>query len=52
MDYWLDAWVQERKDGSGRKFFKLKFKPKDQAQAVAAKPRAPSEEDMSDDIPF
>lgn len=26
VDYWLDGWVQERKDGSGRKFFKLKFK--------------------------
>jgi len=52
VDYWLDAWVQERKDGSGRKFFKLKFKPKDQAQADAAKPRAPAEEDVSDDIPF
>jgi hypothetical protein len=52
VDYWIDAWVQERKDGSGRKFFKLKFKAKDQAQAGAGKPRAQADEEMSDDIPF
>lgn len=27
VEYYLDAWVKERKDGSG-KFFSLKVKPK------------------------
>ncbi len=52
VDYWIDAWTQERKDGSGRKFFKLKFKAKDQAQAGAAKPRSGGREIEDDDIPF
>jgi hypothetical protein len=50
-DYWIDAWVQERKDGSGRKFFKLKFKAKDQPQNGDAKPRANVRDDLSD-LPF
>ena len=49
VDYWIDAYVQERKDGSGRKFFKLKFKAKDQQATGSAKPRAVIEED---DVPF
>ena len=52
VDYWIDAWTQERKDGSGRKFFKLKFKAKDQQQAGAAKPRVPAAAEMDDDAPF
>ncbi len=51
VDYWIDAWTQERKDGSGRKFFKLKFKAKDK-QDAAAKPRASAPDEMADDIPF
>jgi hypothetical protein len=45
---WLDAWVRERKDGTG-KFFSLKFKPKDAAPA-ARKP-APAGAEI-DSIPF
>ena len=52
VDYWIDAWTQERKDGSGRKFFKLKFKAKDQQQAGAAKPRDTGRDEMADEIPF
>ncbi len=53
VDYWIDAYVKEKKDGSGR-FFSLRFKAKDQAQAQAgaAKPRAPAADGMDDDIPF
>ena len=46
-DYWIDGWLRERKDGSGR-FYSLRFKPKDQPPAV--KPAAPDFPD--DDIPF
>ncbi len=47
--------MKEKKDGSGRFFslwFKAKAKAKDQAQAGAAKPRAPATDGMDDDIPF
>jgi len=48
-DFWLSAWVKERKDGSG-KFFSLSVKPKDGASA----PAAPSQNnvDLDSDIPF
>ena len=48
-DYWLSAWVKERKDGSG-KFFSLSVKPKDSAPAKAQPKKALAE--MDDDIPF
>lgn len=59
-EYWLDGWVKERKDGSG-KFFSLRVKLKDgQAQVTAPRPeqargggpvgRAKGE--LDDDIPF
>lgn len=49
-DYWLAAWVRERKDGTG-KFFSLKV------TEIEDKPKpAPSKnkgmEDMDSDIPF
>jgi hypothetical protein len=50
VDYFVDAWVNERRDGSGRKFFKLKFKRKDQQQNGAGKPRG--REIAEDDVPF
>lgn len=34
-EYWLDAWVKERKDGSG-KFFSLKVRAKDAARNAPA----------------
>jgi len=59
VDYWLSAWVKERKDGSG-KFFSLSVRPKEQRQAPAPAPRqaqkpAPKGVPMDDDfetIPF
>ena len=51
VDYWIYAYVKEKKDVSGR-FFSLRFKAKDQSQAAAAKPRAPAADGMDDDIPF
>lgn len=58
VEYWLDAWVNERKDGTG-KFFSLSVKRKDKqasssAPAPAPKPSKPSSgfDDMDDDIPF
>ncbi len=52
VDYWIDAWTQERKNGSGRKFFKLKFKAKDQPQAGNGRSRDTGRDDMSSDVPF
>jgi hypothetical protein len=46
--YWLDAKVGEK---DGRKFFLLKFKPKDQPKPVATEP-AWKIPDRDDDIPF
>jgi hypothetical protein len=37
---------------SGPAAAQLRFKAKDQAQAGAAKPRAPAADGMDDDIPF
>lgn len=50
-DYWIDGYIRERKDGSG-KFFSLKFKPKN---APAPKPqpaKSGSFEEVESDIPF
>ena len=66
VEYWLDAWVKERKDGSGR-FFSLSVKRKEgqgatppQRQAQPAPRQAPTKpaggssgfDDMDSDIPF
>ena len=48
-EFWLSAWIKERKDGSGR-FFSLSVKPKDGASAPAAPRPAPA--DIDDEIPF
>jgi hypothetical protein len=45
VEYWLNAWVKERKDKSG-KFFSLSVRPKQQQQD--AKPA----KDEDSDIPF
>lgn len=59
-EFWLDAWVKERKDGSG-KFFSLRVKLKDgQGQVTAPRPDPgrgggprPSAGPLpEDDIPF
>ena len=58
VEYWLDAWIKTRKDGSG-KFFSLSVKRKEGQSAAppprVAKPAAPTGsgfDDMDDDIPF
>lgn len=57
VEYYIDAWVKDRKDGSG-KFFSLSVKRKN---AVVNAPPAATDskavkvgvfDDMSDDIPF
>lgn len=49
VDYWLNAWVKEKKDGTG-KFFSLSVKPKDAARAA---PKASTSfDDMNSDVPF
>ena len=50
VDYWLDAYVRERKDGSG-KFFSLRVKRKDGVAKPGAKP-AQAVAAVDDDFPF
>lgn len=47
QEFWLNAWVKEAK--SGKKFFSLSVKPKDEQPAA---PAAPATEVSLDDIPF
>jgi len=47
-DYWLSGWVNESKQG--QKYFKLSVSPKD--GAPAAKPKAVTNDFISEDIPF
>lgn len=58
VEYYVDAWIKERKDKSG-KFFSLSVKRKD--GKAAPKPKAKDEsrpvtvgpfDDLDDDIPF
>lgn len=49
-EFWLDAYVRARKDGTG-KFFSLRVKAKEAAPAPPQKPAKPFS-DMDSDIPF
>lgn len=58
VEYYIDAWVKERKDKSG-KFFSLSVKRKDGAKAPAKKATDESRpvtvgpfDDLDDSIPF
>lgn len=52
VDYWMSAWVQERKDGSG-KFFSGSIKPKEEKKSAApARSSKPLREELNDEIPF
>jgi hypothetical protein len=55
VDYWLSAWVKERKDGTG-KFFSLSVKAKEAKFAPQPQPQrqAPQQTQAFDDtdIPF
>jgi len=48
VEYWINGWIKERKDGSG-KFLSLSFKRKEQSNKA---PPAPPQDDFDDDIPF
>lgn len=55
-DYWLNGWIKERKDGSG-KFFSLSVKPKEPAPSAGrTQPDQGNASDFDDfqdsDIPF
>lgn len=50
VDYWLDAWINEKKDGSG-KYMALKFRAKEPKPAPSPEQTA-SADDFNDDIPF
>ena len=49
VDYWLDCWINERNDGSG-KFLKISFKPKVSASSCPAEVHDPTTQQPSDDI--
>ena len=50
VEYWLNGWVKEMKDG--KKYFSLSFKQKE-TQQIKPEPRQQSwSEELSDDIPF
>lgn len=53
VDYYVSAWIKERKDGSG-KFFSLSIKRKDQQQAKAPAKQQQRNDSFDDgsDIPF
>lgn len=51
-EYWLDAFIKEGREGTkmeGKKYFRLKLRPKD---APAAKPAPQKRRSDDDDIPF
>lgn len=53
-EFWLNGWVKEKKDGSG-KFFSLSVKAKEPITIGPDEPRngyAPLNEQLNDDIPF
>ena len=50
VEYWLDAWTTQRKDGSGS-FFSVKVKPKDAPKAAPARQQASGPND-ADNFPF
>jgi hypothetical protein len=50
VEYWVDAWTNEAKDGS--KYQSLKFKRKEQARSGDAPRRQEFGHDLDDDVPF
>lgn len=49
VDYLMDAWVNEMKDGSGKRYFKMSFKPRGTAAPRGEQSQAP---DQSGGEPF
>ena len=50
-DYWLSGWIKTAKQ-TGRRFFSLSVKPKEQAQAQPQQEAAPVGPEFDDQIPF
>ena len=53
--FWLSAWVKTAGPNAknpGSKFFSLAFQPKDEAKTPRPAPKANSDDDQFDDIPF
>lgn len=60
VEYWMDAWTNE--DRNGNKYQSVKFKPKDQQQAPRGgsggggwgteKPGSSNYDDLDDSVPF
>lgn len=52
VEFWINGWVKEKKDGSG-KFFSLSFKRKEQLHVPLehSEPKSLAQE-LDDDIPF
>jgi hypothetical protein len=53
VEHWLDAWINEARDGT--KYMSLKFKPKDAQQGSGQRQRpqpAAFDTDLDDDVPF
>lgn len=49
--FWIDAWINESRDG--KRYMKLKFRPKLAAEQSAVPHKEPAKaEDFDDDIPF
>lgn len=52
VDYWLNGWIKERRDGSGR-FFSLSVRRKEERASQRQSQPAPApEQDFDDDVPF
>lgn len=53
VEHWVDAWINEKRDGSG-KYLAFKVRPKEQQaqQQATSRGYAPSAADLDDDIPF
>lgn len=55
VEHWVDAWINEKRDGSG-KYLSFKVKAKDQQSAPTGRAPAPATDrgfnDLDDDVPF
>jgi hypothetical protein len=54
-EMWISGWIKEAGPNSqtpGRKFFSLRFEPKNPPEAQPSAPRGPAAQDYDDDLPF
>ena len=50
-EYWLSAWIKESKN-TGKKFFSMSIRPKEQQRQMKAKPKNDDMGDDLSDVPF